>query len=54
MPGIGVRTGARILIEVGDGSTFRGRGPSERPWPRRRRPAACRPPPGGRDSGSRA
>lgn len=22
MPGVGVRTGARILIEVGDGSTF--------------------------------
>jgi transposase len=22
MPGVGVRTGARILVEVGDGSTF--------------------------------
>lgn len=22
MPGVGVRTGARILIEVGDGSTY--------------------------------
>lgn len=30
MPGVGVRTGARILIEVGDGGTF----PAGHPAPR--------------------
>jgi transposase len=39
MPGIGVRTGARILIEVGDGSTF----PTRRP-PRRLRRTRARDP----------